>query len=119
MILMPDTELKNGGDKDKPESPIQTHQWRPIWFAFQVIIFYKNHVHLHGFNSLQNFFAFFSLRSLRSFVPKGKYSETTLSLTKDADGCFVLRSFLTEILLLKLYLLFSAMMPQAIWLDTK
>ena len=43
-------------------------------------------------------------------MPKGKYSETTLSLTKDADGCFVLRSFL----LLKLYLLFSAMMSQAI-----
>ena len=47
-------------------------------------------------------------------MPKGKYSETTLSLTKDADGCFVLRSFLTEILLLKLYLIFSAMMSQAI-----
>ena len=40
MILMPDTELRNGGDKDKPESAIQTHQWRLIWFALQVIIFF-------------------------------------------------------------------------------
>ena len=47
-------------------------------------------------------------------MSKGKHSQTTPSLTKDADGRFVLRSFLTEILLLKLYLLFSAMMSQAI-----
>ena len=79
-----------------------------------MIIFYKNDVRLHGFNSLLNFFVFFSLRNLRSFVPKGKYSQTTPSLTKDAEGRFVVRSFLTEILLLKLFLSLDATMSQAI-----